>query len=160
MVQVSRTEHESRPAQQRLRSPADDSGRRSKSWQALLQPGQQQLVPRIAAAWAPRFKDGALGHIFGEGKTVIRGGYSLVYDRMGMGLVNTFDDEGAFGLASTINSPNGGCNIGATGGRPACLRYTGIFDTAAFDSNLVLQGSNLIPQLAPSPGASFPSTPP
>jgi hypothetical protein len=98
--------------------------------------------PRIAAAWAPRFKDGALGHLFGEGKTVIRGGYSLVYDRMGMGLVNTFDDEGAFGLASSISSPNGGCNIGATGGRPACLRYTGIFDTSQFDSNLVLQGSN------------------
>jgi len=117
--------------------------------------------PRIAAAWSPRFKDGALGHIFGEGKTVIRGGYSLVYDRMGMGLVNTFDDEGAFGLASTINSPNGGCNIGpGPGARPACLRYTGIFDTSQFDNFPVALGSGTTPQLAPSPGASFPSTPP
>ena len=53
--------------------------------------------PRIAAAWAPRFEGGLLGKLFGDAKMSIRGGYSLVYDRLGMALVNTFDQVGAFG---------------------------------------------------------------
>ena len=33
--------------------------------------------PSIGLAWTPGFKDGILGKITGEGKTVIRAGYSL-----------------------------------------------------------------------------------
>lgn len=39
------------------------------------------IGPRVSAAWNPSFSDGALGRIFGNKRTVIRGGYSLVYDR-------------------------------------------------------------------------------
>jgi hypothetical protein len=38
--------------------------------------------PRIAAAWNPNFDSGALGHVLGHGKSVIRGGYSRVYGRL------------------------------------------------------------------------------
>ena len=54
----------------------------------------------------------------------IRGGYSLVYDRMGMALVNTFDQVGAFGLSTSITNQLGGCNIGATGGVEPCVRWS------------------------------------
>ncbi|HYL86299.1 MAG TPA: carboxypeptidase-like regulatory domain-containing protein [Candidatus Angelobacter sp.] len=37
--------------------------------------------PRVAVAWNPRFQSGFLQRIFGQGKTVIRGGYSRIYDR-------------------------------------------------------------------------------
>jgi hypothetical protein len=40
------------------------------------------FAPRIAAAWSPRFDDGFLGKIFGTNKTVIRGGYAQLYDRL------------------------------------------------------------------------------
>jgi hypothetical protein len=39
------------------------------------------LTPRLSMAWNPSFSDGWLGRIFGDRKAVIRGGYSLVYDR-------------------------------------------------------------------------------
>ncbi len=38
--------------------------------------------PRIAAAWNPNYTDGILGNLLGQGKTVIRGGYSRIYGRL------------------------------------------------------------------------------
>lgn len=43
-------------------------------------------APRLAFAYNPSFKDGLLGTIFGERKTVIRGGGAVVYDRPGGGI--------------------------------------------------------------------------
>jgi hypothetical protein len=46
------------------------------------------VSPRAAVAWNPKFGNGALGKIFGDGKTVIRGGYGQIYSRLnGVGLV-------------------------------------------------------------------------
>jgi hypothetical protein len=38
--------------------------------------------PRVSFAWNPKFKDSTLNHIFGDGATVIRGGYSRIYGRI------------------------------------------------------------------------------
>ncbi|HXJ72755.1 MAG TPA: carboxypeptidase regulatory-like domain-containing protein, partial [Candidatus Dormibacteraeota bacterium] len=38
--------------------------------------------PRIAAAWNPSYSEGLLGRIFGQGKTVVRGGYSRIFGRL------------------------------------------------------------------------------
>ena len=38
--------------------------------------------PRIALAWNPSLHEGLLGNIFGQGKTVIRGGYSRIFGRL------------------------------------------------------------------------------
>ena len=51
-------------------------------------PFYKGFSPRIAGAWAPAFDDGLLGSIFGRNKTVVRGGYSILYGRLnGVGLV-------------------------------------------------------------------------
>jgi hypothetical protein len=113
--------------------------------------------PRIGAAWNPHFQDGFLGRLFGDGKTSIRGGYSLVYDRIGMALVNTFDQAGAFGLSTGITNQLGGCDIGPTDFAAPCVRFSGPFDTSGAANNVLSNGD---PQLAPSPGASFPAVPP
>jgi hypothetical protein len=68
--------------------------------------------PRIAAAWTPHFSGGVLEKIFGNGKTVIRGGYAIVYDRIGNGLVSQFDDIGSFGLSTSIDSTFVACDEG------------------------------------------------
>src|SRR5262249_52420324 len=39
------------------------------------------LSPRFSFAWNPSFKQGLARRLFGDQNTVIRGGYSLVFDR-------------------------------------------------------------------------------
>ena len=43
---------------------------------------RKDFSPRVSVAWQPSYKDGWLGTLFGEQKTVMRGGYSLLYDRV------------------------------------------------------------------------------
>ncbi len=108
--------------------------------------------PRVAFAWAPRFKEG-FGHwLSGEGKLSIRGGYSSVYDRIGNGIATSFDTFGSFGLSTNITSFFGGCGIGFEGTQSLgpCARFTGVNATAAAKAQ----------SLQPSPGGSFPATPP
>jgi hypothetical protein len=51
-------------------------------------PYYKSFSPRIAAAWNPSFDSGLFGSIFGHNKTVVRGGYSILYGRLnGVGLV-------------------------------------------------------------------------
>jgi len=46
------------------------------------------LSPRIAMAWNPKPASGLLNKMMGDGKTVIRGGYTQIYSRLnGVGLV-------------------------------------------------------------------------
>jgi hypothetical protein len=45
-------------------------------------PYYKSFSPRIAAAWNPSFSDGLLGAVFGRNKTVVRGGYSILYGRL------------------------------------------------------------------------------
>ncbi|HVS81750.1 MAG TPA: hypothetical protein VHE60_08440 [Pyrinomonadaceae bacterium] len=40
------------------------------------------ISPRFAIAWNPNYKSGLLGKIFGEGKTVLRGGYGRNFGRI------------------------------------------------------------------------------
>ncbi len=40
------------------------------------------LSPHVAAAWNPKFDSGILGKIFGNGKTVVRGGYNRIFSRL------------------------------------------------------------------------------
>lgn len=46
-----------------------------------FQPFWGGFSPRVALAWNPKFSSGFLGRAVGEGKTVVRVGYSRIYDR-------------------------------------------------------------------------------
>jgi hypothetical protein len=54
---------------------------------------KNNLAPRVAIAYSP------------NNKTSIRAGAGLYYDHYGEGLVNTYDQNGAFGLSSYLNNP-------------------------------------------------------
>jgi carboxypeptidase family protein len=41
-----------------------------------------KVSPRFGAAWNPSFTSGIMGTLFGDRKTVLRGGYSLLFDRI------------------------------------------------------------------------------
>jgi len=65
----------------------------------------KNFSPRLAFAYSPRPSGGWLKTLFGEGdKTVIRGGFGIVYDRIGAGLLNTFDQRGSFGLSTQLSN--------------------------------------------------------
>ena len=72
---------------------------------------KSDFSPRIAVAYSPHPKSGWLRSLFGEGdKTVIRGGFSKVYDRAGMQLLSTFDANPPGGLGATVQ--NACCTFG------------------------------------------------
>src|SRR5207249_613284 len=51
-------------------------------------PDWSNFGPRVAVAWNPSFSSGWLGNLFGNRKSVLRGGYARVYDRInGVGIV-------------------------------------------------------------------------
>src|SRR5208282_6019778 len=41
-----------------------------------------QFSPRLAVAWSPNFDNGILGDVIGRNKTVVRGGFAIIYGRL------------------------------------------------------------------------------
>jgi hypothetical protein len=68
---------------------------------------KKDFGPRIAIAWAPRPASGIFHDIFGEGKTAIRAGFGIVYDRFGQGIADDFSSSGSFGLSTSLSNPAG-----------------------------------------------------
>ena len=68
---------------------------------------KNNFAPRLAVAWTPKFDSGLGGWITGKDKMVIRGGYSIVYDRVGHALATQYDNVGSFGLNTQLDSPFG-----------------------------------------------------
>ncbi|MBV9762314.1 MAG: carboxypeptidase regulatory-like domain-containing protein [Acidobacteriaceae bacterium] len=63
--------------------------------------------PRASLAYSPGFDSGFLKTLFGgPDHTSIRAGFSVVYDRVGESIVDTFDQNGAFGLFTELTNPS------------------------------------------------------
>ncbi len=68
----------------------------------------KDFSPRIAVAWAPDTGDGWVSKIVGKkDQFSIRGGYSITYDHFGIPIVNSFDQNGSFGLSTDLGNPAG-----------------------------------------------------
>lgn len=106
---------------------------------------KKDFGPRIALAWAPKASSGLLGSMFGEGKSSVRAGFAMVYDRVGESLINTFDNSGAFGLSTELSNPAGSESVSSS------PRVTGINTLPTVDMN-----GNAI--LLPAPPGKFPQT--
>jgi len=106
--------------------------------------------PRISIAYSPRSEGSLFKKIFGDNdKTVIRAGFSRVYDRAGFALLNSFDQIGAAGLSTTIQ--NTCCTVGVTSAEDL-PRITGI-------NTIPQKNLNNVPFLLPPPPPGFPQTP-
>jgi len=105
----------------------------------------KDLGPRVAFAWAPRFSNGLFHDVFGEGKTSIRGGFGIVYDRFGQGIVDDFDQFGSFGLSSTLTNPAGFQTVSSA------PRLTSVNTIPTVDNN----GNTIF---LPPPVSTFPQT--
>ena len=100
--------------------------------------------PRVSVAWSPRR---FLRPLFGDGRTVFRFGYGLVYDRIGHALATTFDQAGSFGLTTSLTT------VWGTITEANAPRFTGVFDVP----RVARDGSEF---QRPAPPGGFPQTPP
>jgi hypothetical protein len=114
----------------------------------------KDFAPRIAIAFSPDSTDGLLGRLLGgPGKTSIRLGVGMYYDHFGQGVVNTFDQNGSFGLSTLLTNTGG---VQAVDGVAAQLTQGGQAAPRMGTTNPLY---TLPPTLiTPSPGASFPAT--
>jgi len=119
------------------------------------EPDKNNWAPNVAFAYSPSFSSGWLNKIFGDaGKSVIRGGFRLVYDRIGGAFVVTQDLNGSVGLVSPISNRTGLLNYSG----PACTvpptvacagpRFTGLGSLPNVASFVTV------------PAAGFPAFPP
>ena len=61
-------------------------------------------APSVSFAWSPDFGDNLFGKVFGrEGKSVLRGGFRMTYDRIGSALAVNFDLNNLAGFTSARN---------------------------------------------------------
>jgi carboxypeptidase family protein len=66
-------------------------------------PVQRSLAPRLAATWQPSLGGSVLRALFGDQKTVFRGGYSLMFDRQAIGRPVETPVGGNENLAQTVS---------------------------------------------------------
>jgi hypothetical protein len=73
-----------------------------------VNPDNNNLGPVVGFAWSPRFSSGILGKLFGEGKTVWRGGYQVTYDTFFNNLLSNIAGSSPNTLGGLITSPTTG----------------------------------------------------
>jgi hypothetical protein len=110
---------------------------------------KKDFGPRVAFAWSPRGQSGLWRSLFGDtNKTTVRGGFGMVYDRLGPQLLATFDANGSFGLSTALTN-TGGVQTPETA--PRVTGLTGFNNIPTTD----LTGATIF---APPPSSTFPQT--
>ncbi len=90
---------------------------------AYYEPDLNNFAPRFSLAWNPSFKNGFLAKVLGDRKTVIRGGGSVVYDRVG-GALTFIQDQVSYLFDNSATQLFGGTN--ASNALLNNARFTGI----------------------------------
>jgi hypothetical protein len=110
--------------------------------------------PRIAASWSPQFQTGPLGAIFGNRRTAVRAGFSIVFDRIN-GSTNMFFPPLSVAFAQTLTCigprRDGTCRAGAD---PTTAFRLGV-DGSAIGLSDQLPGNDLTPASGLSETTSF-----
>jgi hypothetical protein len=96
---------------------------------------KNNFAPRVAVAWAP------------NPRTSVRAGAGIYYDHFGEALVNTFDQNGSFGMSSAVTNPAGNYGIEGNAKHPPSPRFVGRNTLPPIDEGTV------------SPTITFPFTP-
>lgn len=98
---------------------------------------KNNFAPRASIAWSPDADSGFWAKLTGgPGKTSIRGGFGVFYERIGSALANDFDFVGATGLSTVVENPSGQYTVATS---PRFL------------------GFGTIPPLPPAPPGGFPA---
>jgi hypothetical protein len=128
---------------------------------------RKNFSPRFAVAWSPDTGDGWISKVLGtRDQFTVRGGYSITYDHFGIPIVNSFDQNGSFGLSTILgdaagvvspkNAPRFTCLVPGSSGQsclpPACPSINARAAYLALPRPVVFPIRPVIPPL-PSIGA-------
>lgn len=69
----------------------------------LYEPNLTNFAPRFSFAYTPSATNGLLGKIFGDRKTVIRGGSGVIYDHPVVNALNFIQDQNSYMFQATTN---------------------------------------------------------
>ena len=72
------------------------SGKANNTGLSLYQSSPLNFSPRLGLAWNPGFKEGVLGSIFGDHKTVVRASAAQIYDHTALNEINFIEDQSSF----------------------------------------------------------------
>ncbi len=86
---------------------------------------KNNFAPRLALAYSP------------DGKTSIRVGAGLYYDHYGQALVNTFDQNGAYGVSTAVTNPAGRYSIEGDSDHDPSPRFTDRHTLPSIDNGAV-----------------------
>ena len=107
---------------------------------------KNNFQPRVAAAWNPKFKDGALARVFGRnGASTFRGGFAITNDYFGQRLALNFDGNNTLGFQSTFTISANTYNVTTN---PAPL-FTGLGQPIRSLPNIVTPGNLVFPKTQP-----------
>ena len=113
------------------------------------------VAPRVSIAWNPSASSGFLGSLLGNKKTVIRGGYALVYDRTNTVQTVLIPMLGVgFGQTITVQGPR--CNATGAGGA-GCSAAAGTGNVGLSAFRVGVDGTLPLPTV---PAVSVPVIPP
>src|SRR5439155_2616975 len=76
-------------------------------------PDRNNFAPVLGVAWAPHFKNGLMGKLIGDGKTVIRAGFRMDYvnDELVRAPDNALANNSGLQLASNVINPATGTAV-------------------------------------------------
>ncbi len=114
------------------------------------------VAPRVSFAWNPG-GNGLLGHVMGNRKTVIRGGFAMVYDRSNIVQSVVIPMLGV-GFAQTINVQLPNCGVSGAPGA-ACNASAGTANPGLSEFRVGVDGTIPLPPFGPSTAPVIPSTP-
>jgi hypothetical protein len=117
--------------------PIKDSGRDS-----IFDTDFSNLGPRISLAWNPSFQKGVLNRLFGERRSVLRGGFGIVYDRVNTVTV-VLPPAFGVGFGQVLQTPAPFCNVSSPG--PGCNAAAGSANRGLSAFRLGVDGSVPIP---------------
>jgi len=122
----------------------------------FYQPDRNNFAPSVAFAYSPRTGSGLLSHVLGAaGDSVLRGGFRVVYDRIGGAMIATNEQLGSIGVLNPLINLSGvldfsgpACTVPPTNACAAPRILTpGVFPDA----------SKFLPLLKPGFPATWPS---
>jgi hypothetical protein len=113
------------------------------------------IAPRLSLAWNPSYRDGLLGKVFGQGKTVIRAGFGVYYDRIN-NVQSVEIPQLGVGFAQTLVLPTPPCNLNTGSTGPGCNAAAGAANIGASGFRVGVDGTLPVPTI---PAVSSPIVP-